>query len=124
MQMPILVNKELLEKCIFGTGSACKIRGQGNLSEESKQTKNRKKKKPQRNPTKTTTKKTNPKSPQDNFLLNRSIFLSSWLIYLFLKHGFISCFPSRPFLMSLIFESSFPALRDFRFLKPSSDGIL
>lgn len=44
MQMPILVNKELLEKCTFGTGSACKIRGQGNLSEELKQTKNRKKK--------------------------------------------------------------------------------
>lgn len=44
MQMPVLVNKELLEKCIFGAGSACKIRGQGNLSEELKQTKNRKKK--------------------------------------------------------------------------------
>jgi len=60
--MPILVNKELLEKCIFGTGSACKIRGQGNLSEELKQTKNRKKKTTKK-PHQNNNKKNQPKKP-------------------------------------------------------------
>lgn len=78
--MLVLVNKEeWVEKCMFGAGSACKIRDQGNLSEELKQARQEGKKTnqqttTQRNPTKT---KNYPASPQNNFLLNRSIFFVS-----------------------------------------------
>lgn len=72
MQMPVLVNKELLEKCIFGAGSACKIRGQGNLSEELKQTKNRKKKNHKETPPKRTQK--TQKAHKTTFCLTEAFF--------------------------------------------------